>query len=181
MSDLELRSRGTLLRRMRLEDAQSLFDYRSLPEVARYQGWVPETVADAEALAREQADLEPGTPDTWFQFIICRLEDGVMVGDCGVTFPREKKCCPDLGIALHPDHRRRGYATAATRLMVDYLFDELGVHRVQARCDPRNLPAIAVLNRLGFIQEGHLRKSFWQHGEWVDDVIFGVLREEWGR
>ena len=181
MSDLVLEGRGTCLRRMRSEDAAPLFAYRSLPEVSRYQDWVPTAVEEAHALALEQTRVDPATPGTWLQFIICRREDGEMVGDCGVLFPREERRSPELGIALHPDHHRRGYATAATRLMVDYLFGRLDVHRVQASCDPRNLPAIAVLNRLGFRQEGHLRRSHWSQGRWTDNMIFGILSEEWAR
>ncbi len=181
MSDLELKSRLITLRRMRPEDAEPLYAYRSLPEVSRHQDWLPESVDEAHDLARKQADLVPATPDSWFQFIICRLEDGEMVGDCGVNFPADVHKSPELGIALHPDHRRRGYATAATHLMLDYLFDELDVRRVVAGTDPRNLPAIGVLNRLGFRNEGHLRSSYWQRGEWTDEMLFAILKDEWAR
>ncbi|MBU0743543.1 GNAT family N-acetyltransferase [bacterium] len=181
MTELELEARTIVLRRMRPEDAEALYAYRSLPEVSRYQDWLPASVDEAHELAGAQAGLEPGTPGTWFQFIICRREDGEMVGDCGIRFADQQHRSPELGIALHPDHRRRGYATAAIQLVIDYLFAELGAHRVAARTDPRNLPAIAVMNRLGLRQEGHFRKSHWQRGEWVDDVSFAMLREEWAR
>jgi len=181
MNDLVLDARTIFLRRMRSEDAEPLFAYRTLPEVSRCQDWLPEHVEEAHELARTQAGLEPGTRGTWFQFIICRREDGEMVGDCGIKFPGDEHASPELGIALHPEHQRRGYATAATQLMVDYLFESLGERRVAAHTDPRNLPAIAVLNRVGLREEGHFRKSHWSRGEWVDDLAFAMLREEWDR
>ena len=106
MTDLELKARTIILRRMRPEDAETLFAYRSLPAVARYQNWLPASVDEAHELAKTQAGLEPGTPGTWFQFIICRREDGEIVGDCGILFAEDEHCSPELGIALHPDHRR---------------------------------------------------------------------------
>ncbi|MBC8424028.1 GNAT family N-acetyltransferase [bacterium] len=166
---------------MRPEDAGTLFAYRALDEVSRYQDWLPDSEAEASDLADKQASLEPGTPGTWFQFIICRTEDDEMVGDCGVNFPAAEHGSPELGIALHPDHRRRGYATVAIQLMLEFLFGELGVHRVAANTDPRNLSAIAVLQRLGLRQEAHHRSSHWQRGEWVDALIFAMLKEEWDR
>lgn len=181
MTDLELKARTIILRRMRPEDAETLFAYRSLPTVARYQNWVPASVDEAHELAKTQAGLEPGTPGTWLQFIICRREDGEIVGDCGILFAEDEHCSPELGIALHPDHRRRGYAAVATQVMLDYLFGELGAHRVVARTDPRNLPPVALLNRLGLREEAHFRKSHWHRGEWVDDMVFAVLKEEWER
>ncbi len=181
MNELELKARTIILRCMRPADAETLFSYRSLPEVARYQDWAPAAVDEAHELAETQAELEPGTPGTWFQFIICHREDGDMVGDCGILFPEDEHQSPEFGIALHPDHRRRGYATVAGQLMIDYLFGELGVHRVAARTDPRNLPPIAVLNRLGLREEAHFRQSYWHRGEWVDDMVFAMLKEEWER
>ena len=65
--------------------------------------------------------------------------------------------------------------------MVDHLFMDLGVHRIVARTDPRNYPAIGILGRVGMTQEAHHRRSHWHRGEWVDDLVFAVLREEWLR
>jgi len=166
---------------MRPDDAEPLYAYRALEDVSRFQDWAPDSEDAAHELAEKQAGLEPGTPGTWFQFIICRADDDEMVGDCGVYFSEREHDSPALGIALHPDHRRRGYATVATQLMLDYLFGELGVHRVIANTDPRNLSAIAVLNRLGLRQEAHHRSSHRQRGEWVDAMIFAMLKEEWAR
>jgi len=181
MTELRLEARTIYLRRMRAADAATLFAYRALDDVSRYQDWMPESADEADDLAEKQAELEPGKPGTWFQFIICRTEDDLMVGDCGTTFPTAEHDSPELGIALHPDHRRRGYATVATQLMLEFLFGELGVHRVIANTDPRNLSAIAVLQRLGLRQEAHHRGSHWQRGEWVDALIFAMLKEEWDR
>ena len=181
MADFTLTARQIVLRRMQAADAPLLYAYRSLPEVARYQDWLPHDIDEVQGLARSQADIEPGTPGTWLQLIIVRREDGEVVGDCGILFPGGAHASPELGIALRPDHRSRGYATCATRLMLEHLFDARKVHRVVARTDPRNLPSIAVLQRLGMRQEAHLRRSHWHRDQWVDDMIFAMLAEEWER
>ncbi len=181
MTELKLEARTIYLRRMKPEDAGTLYSYRALEDVSRFQDWLPDSESEAHELADKQAGLEPGKPGTWFQFIICRAEDDEMVGDCGVKFPEAEHASPELGIALHPDHRRRGYATVATQLMLDFLFGELDAHRVIGNTDPRNLSAIAVMQRLGMRQEAHHRLSHWQRGEWTDALIFAMLKEEWER
>lgn len=181
MTDLTLTARHVALRRMEPGDAEILYSYRAQPDVSRYQDWLPHDLEEVRDLARAQVDLEPGTPDTWLQFVITRLEDGAVIGDCGILFPRNEHDAPELGIALMPENRRRGYAQCATRLMLDYLFEQRNVHRVVARTDPRNLTAIGVLDRVGMVKEAHLRRSHWQRGEWVDDLVYAMLREEWVR
>jgi RimJ/RimL family protein N-acetyltransferase len=180
-TELELQARHVKLRRMRQDDAQALYDYRSLPEVARYQDWLPDDLEAVHELAREQAALELGTPGSWFQWIICNAATGEIAGDCGYLFGQGEHDAPELGIALSPRNRGRGYATVATRLMIDHLFGELKVHRIVARVDPRNYPAIGILGRVGMTREAHHRLSHWHRGKWVDDMVFAMLREDWLR
>ena len=53
------------------------------------------------------------------------------------------------------------------------------LHRAVADTDPRNSPAWTLLERLGFRREGHLRQSLWFHGEWADEYLYAILRDEW--
>lgn len=115
MNELVLRSRKTVLRRMCPDDAQTLYDYRSLPEVSRYQDWAPESVDEVSEMARVQADLEPATSGTWLQFIICRGEDGTMVGDCGVNFPREQRRDGGLSRRAPTGQKAKRVVTRTTR------------------------------------------------------------------
>lgn len=62
------------------------------------------------------------------------------------------------------------------RLLVGYLFAR-GKHRITACCDARNAASAAVLERMR--REGHLRQSTWVKGEWTDDLLYALLREEW--
>jgi RimJ/RimL family protein N-acetyltransferase len=55
----------------------------------------------------------------------------------------------------------------------------LKLHRLSATADPRNLASVKLLERLGFRKEAHFVKSLWFKGEWADDVVYGLLREEW--
>ncbi len=87
----------------------------------------------------------------------------------------------EIGFGMLPGERGKGYAAEAAQMLVDYLFLTRDIERVGAVSDVGNLASQAVLVKAGMRKEGEVRKAFRQHGQWVDCVRFGILREEWKR
>lgn len=85
----------------------------------------------------------------------------------------------ELGYTLHKDFRGMGYATEALSAIIDHLIFDLKKHRITASIDPRNMSSIRLIERLGFRKEAHFKQSLFFHGEWVDDLIYAMLAEEW--
>ncbi len=83
-------------------------------------------------------------------------------------------------IMLHPDYRGRGLATAATRLLVRDLVFDLDYHRVELEVYGYNERALLHFERAGFQREGVRRQAYRRHGEWVDGILFGLVREDLG-
>ncbi|ESK94979.1 gnat family [Moniliophthora roreri MCA 2997] len=83
------------------------------------------------------------------------------------------------GIGLLPEFWNKGYGTEVTKFVVDYTFVSLGVHRVSLNVFGCNQGAIAVYKKIGFIEEGRKRKSIWMAGRWEDNIIMGILEDEW--
>ncbi|MGH3045076.1 MAG: GNAT family N-acetyltransferase [Gaiellaceae bacterium] len=81
-------------------------------------------------------------------------------------------------IMLHPDHRGRGLAVAATELFVRHLVFELDYHRVQLEVYGFNERALVLFERAGFVREGVRRRAYDRHGDWADGVLFGLVRED---
>ena len=82
------------------------------------------------------------------------------------------------GLAVHPDFRGRHLADDAARLLQRHLLFELGYHRLQLECYGFNERAIRHAERVGFVREGVKRKAYLRHGQWVDGIIFGLLKED---
>ena len=82
---------------------------------------------------------------------------------------------------LEPAERGKGLGTDAHRVLVSYLFLHRGLLRIEAFVAAGNLAARAVLNRLGFTEEGVLRSRVFAHGQRHDVVVHGLLQEEWSR
>jgi RimJ/RimL family protein N-acetyltransferase len=168
-----------VLRALRAEDAQTMFAYRSDPEIMRYQGWDPESLDDVRAFIADNALCDAFAPGSWRQFAIALRPDGAMIGDCGVHVPDDKPEQAEFGITLATAYQRRGYASEALRALLGLVFDTLEKHRAFASVDPRNAPSIALFERAGFRKEAHHVESLWLMGEWVDDVILAILAREW--
>jgi RimJ/RimL family protein N-acetyltransferase len=82
------------------------------------------------------------------------------------------------GLAIHPEFRGRHLADGAARLLQRHLLVDLDYHRLQLEIYGFNERAIEHAERAGFIREGVKRKAYWRHGEWVDGVLFGLVRED---
>ena len=107
-----------------------------------------------------------------------RARTGPLIGDCAAMPQADDPRQCEIGFTLAPEYQGRGYATEAVRLLAGYLFGR-GKHRITASCDARNAASAAVLERLGMRREGHLRQSTWAKGEWTDDLLYALLRDEW--
>jgi len=176
---MELNTSRLRLDALRPADAAALFGYRADPEVSRFQGWRPASVAEAADFIERQAGASLDTPDSWFQRAI-RLRDGeALIGDLGIHLPADAQGSVEFGVSIAPAHQGRGHACEAARAVLELVFGQLGRHRIHASVDPRNLASMAMLRALGMRQEAHHRESLWLHGEWVDDVVFALLASEW--
>jgi RimJ/RimL family protein N-acetyltransferase len=175
----QLESTRVILRRFRLADLPAFLAYRNDPEVARYQSWSYYSEREARALLEEMQRLEPGTPGEWFQFAIEAKATGELLGDCTLLMRKDEPRLGEIGYTLARTQQRKGYATEAITLLIDYAFDGLNLHRLIAQLDARNERSAALVERLGFRREGSFRQNHWFKGTWSDEYLYALLRAEW--
>jgi RimJ/RimL family protein N-acetyltransferase len=84
-----------------------------------------------------------------------------------------------IGISLRPVVRGRGLAPDIVKVLCHYGFDVLGLNRIQIDTLADNAPMIATARRVGFTMEATLRQCSWVMGTFIDEVILGLLAEEW--
>lgn len=175
-NNLELKSDRLVLKPVRTEDAKGIFAYRSDAITNKYQGWIPKTIQDVDDFLNK-VSTEINTPDTWFQFSIRSNENPEIIGDLGIHFIGTEQA--EIGCTLARKEHGKGYATEALRLAIGYLFNDLDKHRIIGSIDPENTGSIRLLERLGFRKEAHFKESLLINGEWVDDIVYGLLKREW--
>jgi aminoglycoside 6'-N-acetyltransferase len=122
---------------------------------------------------------QPGEPGEWFQWAIQVRESGEMIGDCAFHLLSRDTRQAEIGVTLARSHQGHGYAQEAIKRLLEYLFDELELHRVYANCDPQNDPAWQILERMGFRREAHFVENLWFKGRYADEYWYAMLRREW--
>ena len=174
MSEL-LSGEGFVLRRATLDDVDFMVTLSAHDDVEPFMAAV--SARDAEDLTEEihRAEREPQYIG---RFVI--EVDGERAGVMAFEVANRRSRIADLrSLMLAPDFRGRGIADKAARLLVHHLFFDLDYHRVQLECYGFNERAIRHAERAGFVKEGARRKAYWRHGDWVDGVLFGLVREDW--
>jgi RimJ/RimL family protein N-acetyltransferase len=153
--------------------------YRRDPAIARYQSWDEAySVADAQRLLAELADVRLGQAGAWVQVAIVDLATGGLLGDCAARVLADPPGCAEIGVTLACAHHGRGVAGEALWALVRVLFDEHGVRRVIAEVDDRNGPAQRVLEGLGFRLEARFVEADWFKGEWTTLRVYAMLRDD---
>jgi len=123
-------------------------------------------------LRRYAHDIRDGKSYPFFVF----RDDHTLVG--GATLSQVRRGASQagtLGYWVGEPHQGRGHTTAAARAVLRFAFEDLGLHRVEAACQPENAPSRAVLAKAGFVEEGRARAYLKIDGAWRDHVLFAAL------
>ena len=165
------------LRELRLEDAPSLFAMLSTEEVARFISPPPTTVEGFErfiAWTHRQrlagqyvcfAVVPHGTDTAVGLFQVRSLDPGFATAE--------------WGFAIGSPYWGTGAFVDGAHLVLDFAFTTIGVHRLEARAAVRNGRGNGALRKLGAVQEGVLRRSFFRNGEYLDQVLWAIIDDEW--
>ena len=173
-----LASDGVRIRRATVADADFLASLAANEDVAPFIAVLAAREAPAFVAEVERAERAPGE----FGRFVIEAEDERGASPAGsVAFEvanRRSRIANLYGLMLLPDFRGRGLALAATRLFARHLLRDLDYHRVQLECYGYNERAIRHFARAGFVREGVKRKAYWRNGEWVDGILFALVRED---
>jgi len=174
-----LKGTKVTLRDLRLSDAPSLLAMLATEEVARFISPPPTTVEGFERFIawthRERAAgryvcfavVVDGTDTAVGLFQIRQLELGWGTAE--------------WGFALGSPYWGTGVFLDGARMVVGFAFDTIGVHRLEARAAVQNGRGNGALRKVGAVQEGVLRKSFLRNGEYLDQVLWTIVDEDWQR
>lgn len=176
---LTLESRRLLLRPVIEKDLDDFFEYRSKPEVARYQLWEPFERQQSLDYILKFKDSVPGIPGQWFQMGIVLKEENKLIGDCAIKLLEHEPRIAEIGCNLSPAYQRKGYAGEALSMMLDHFFMKTDLHRVVGIADCENLASVRLLERLNMRREGHFIQDIWFKGKWGDEYSYAILKDEW--
>ena len=165
------------LREMRVSDAPSLFALLTTEEVARFISPPPGTVEAFERFivwaARQRA------AGAYASFAVTLADADTAVGIFQLRSTEPGFATAEWGFALGSPFWGTGLFEKGARLVMEFAFETIGVHRLEARAAVKNGRGNAALRKIGAVQEGVLRKSFLRDGEYLDQMLWTVLDEDW--
>lgn len=138
--------------------------------------WPEECLSEAffiRRLRRQARDWQAGAA---YSFLVFHREDDVLIGGINLNHVAHGAArSASLGYWLDHDYQRSGYMREALEAVIQWAFNELQLHRVNAACLPTNTPSINVLRRLGFEEEGFARSYYRINGQWENHILFGRI------
>jgi RimJ/RimL family protein N-acetyltransferase len=166
-----------LLRPLRADDHAALHAMRSREDVVRWLYWDAPTEEQTRAWIK---GILARPPETGTVFAVELRESSELIGNVNVVVDPDNRQ-GEIGFIFHPAHQGHGYATEATRALLDHAFEHYRLHRVYGRLEPRNAASARVLEKLGMRREAHLIENEYAKGEWQSERAFAVLYAEWAR
>jgi ribosomal-protein-alanine N-acetyltransferase len=140
-----------------------------------YKTW--RSLDDARAWYERMAGIQ--ATGLALQFVVVAKDSGNAIGTCLLFRFDEGSARVELGYVLGRAHWGRGLMREALAALLDQAFAGMGVRRVEAEVDPRNVASAGLLRRLGFSREGLLRQRWVTKGEANDVEMYGLLRSDW--
>jgi ribosomal-protein-alanine N-acetyltransferase len=172
-----LRSGQVVLRELRASDASSLFALLTTEEVSRFMSPPPTTVEGFEKFnGWAHRQREAGT-FACFAVTVAGYDTAVGIFQVRSLVPGFETA--EWGFAIGSDFWGTGVFTDAATLVLDFAFNTIGVHRLEARAALKNGRGNGALQKLGAVQEGRLRKSFQKNGEYLDQMLYAMLDTDW--
>ena len=168
---------GVTLRDLRLTDAGSLLEMLATEEVARFISPPPTTVAGFERfIAWAQQERQQGRY-ACFAVVPQGLTRAVGIFQVRALEPGFRTA--EWGFAIGSPFWGTGVFVNGARSTVEFAFETIGVHRLEARAAVENGRGNGALAKIGAVREGTLRRSFLREGKHIDQALWSILREDW--
>jgi len=175
-----LKSKNVILRPVKRSDISYFLKWFNDPEVVQYLGlYLPMTEMGEEKFIEELGTTRARS-DVILVIEAIEGDSAKPIGNCGLHGINAKDHNALFGITIgEKEYWSKGYGTEAARLIINYGFQQLNLHRISSYAFAFNERSIKLHKKVGFREEGRLRQAMFKNGQYHDEVQFGILREEW--
>ncbi|MBN1971528.1 MAG: GNAT family N-acetyltransferase [Candidatus Delongbacteria bacterium] len=174
-----LETERTILVEIKEDCSKDLFEIYGNDEVMKYMQSKTLVKLDdmKEKIRNWQEMFRTGKGYRW----AIKLKDsGKIIGTIALHYWDFKNSRIELGADINPFYQGRGLASEVTKKVIAYGFENLKVHRMELRCDPRNIASIKIAEKLGFVFEGTLRDYVYIEGKgFLDESVYSFLRDKY--
>jgi len=169
---------SVVLRPAQLSDFDAVKQYRQDLENCRYIR-PPESDADTLAMVEKMSKPWQLSQGYWNGLVICLPENNTVIGEVAFNIEDWFHQRIEIGYRLNKSASGKGLCTQAVALLINYLCEEIGVHKIVAKCDPRNTASYKVMEKLGMQREAFFAEHYLLGNEWTDQYDYGLLAANW--
>ena len=173
-----LDTRDLRLRPSNATDAEGMFAMLSDPQSMKY--WSDKPIKDLDAAVEVlNKDLESDAQGKSMCWAVTFPGEDKMIGKCILFQFDQANHRAEIGYIMNRDYWRRGLMQQALEAVIDFAFDTLNLHRIEADVDTLNAGSLGILEKVGFKREGLFRERWFVYDEWQDSVMLGLLKQDW--
>ncbi|MET3175664.1 UNVERIFIED_ORG: RimJ/RimL family protein N-acetyltransferase [Arthrobacter sp. UYCu721] len=175
---LPVRTERLILRRFESADLEAFHAYHSLPETARFLPGEAKSYTKCMESVGQYANFAFEKEGDWVCLAIEAMGSPGLVGEVVLKWlPGRGQ--GEVGWTLAPAARGKGYGAEAADAVLKLGFEELEMHRIEAKLDALNTASAALCERLGMRLEARLVDKWHYKGQWATELVYAILRDEW--
>lgn len=168
-----------ILRPFVMADATAMYEnWARDPEVTKYVTWPAHSSVEITRMVLADWTASYASPDS-YKWAIVLKSDGKLIGNISVVHLREHVEACEIGYCMGKPWWGMGVMTEALKAVVDHLFEHVGMNRICARHDPRNIGSGRVMQKAGMTYEGTMRQVDRNNTGICDAAYYSILRSEW--
>jgi ribosomal-protein-alanine N-acetyltransferase len=173
---MQFHTKQLALREVSLADLSAIHELLSLPETDQFNTLgIPETTDVTAELVMGWLEENRNPERNSYIFSLELLETHQFIGLMALYMGKPNYKKGEVWFKIHSSYWNKGYTTEALHRILQFAFIELSLHRIEAGCAVGNTASKRVLEKVGMIQEGLLRKNLPIRGQWVDSFKFAIL------
>lgn len=160
------------------DDVHEVFALRSDKEIMKY---IPRPLAKdlEDALAHIRSVHEVIEKKEGINWAITLKEDSKLIGIIGIYRISHQDHRGEIGYILSPEHHKKGIISEAIHTVLAFAFESLAFHSMEAIIDPDNIASERVLIKAGFVKEAHIKENVLWEGQYLDTVIYSLLKRNY--
>lgn len=174
--NIKLQTKRLLISPISIADLENIHRLHSLPETDKFNTLgIPKNLSETESIIKEWIENNNNGENKNYTFKIELSENKNFIGLISLNLGKPKYRIAEVWYKLHADFWNKGYATESLNKILEFGFNELNLHRIEAGCAVENIGSIRVLEKVGMTREGRKRKVLPLKNGWCDNFHFAIL------
>lgn len=179
MTDIKILTTRTTLRLIEVADLEVIHNLHTFPETDEYNALgIPQNIKETKSIIEPWIEAHLVNEIKNFTFAIISNLNGEFMGLFGLKVGNKKYKRAEVWYKIHPDYWSQGYATEALKAVINFAFDTLKLHRIEAGCAVDNVGSFKVLEKAGMIREGRGRQVLPLKSGWSDNYEYAIIETD---